>query len=182
MEADLKSVIYSTETIQARVADLAAKISEDYRDKNPVMICLLKGAVVFYADLIRNMDLYLELDFMAVSSYGSASTSSGVVSIRKELDKSIEGRHVILVEDIIDTGLTLLEVCKILKARKPASLIVCCLLDKSSQRKHAIVPEYIGFSLTGNPFLVGYGLDYSGKYRNLPYVAELKPEVYELPS
>jgi hypoxanthine phosphoribosyltransferase len=179
MQADLKSVLYSAEQIQARVAELASKISQDYRDKNPVMICLLKGAVVFYADLIRYMDLFLELDFMSVSSYAAAATSSGIVNVRKDLDKSIEGRHVILVEDIVDTGLTLTEVTKLLKARNPASLITCCLLDKASQRTQSFQPEYVGFTLVGSPFVVGYGLDYSGKYRNLPYIAELKREVYQ---
>jgi hypoxanthine phosphoribosyltransferase len=116
---------------------------------------------------------------MSVSSYASAATSSGTVNVRKDLEKSIEGRHVILVEDIVDTGLTLMEVTKLLRARKPASLIVCCLLDKASQRTQPIQPEYVGFTLVGSPFVVGYGLDYGQKYRNLPYLAELKPEVYQ---
>ena len=172
--------MYTEEQLQNRVRELAAQISEDYRDKNPTMVCILKGAVMFYTDLLRAMPIPLSMDFMAVSSYGKSTKSSGEVEIRKDLSTSIEGKHVIIVEDIVDSGFTLTYLTRMLASRGAASIKLCTLLDKPSRRAPGITlkADYAGFEV-GNEFVVGYGLDYAEKYRNLPYIGILKPEVYE---
>ena len=181
MHNDIDRVLLSEEQIQKRVREMGAAIAEDYRDKNPVMICILKGAVMFYTDLLRAMPIRLSMDFMAVSSYGKRTKSSGEVEIRKDLSNSIEHRHVIIVEDIIDSGFTLTYLSRMLQARGAASLRICTLLDKPSRRAPGITlkSDYSGFEV-GDEFVVGYGLDYDETYRNLPYIGVLKPEVYEI--
>ena len=167
MEQDIAEILLDEATIQARVAELGAQLTQDYQGKEVIMICILKGAVVFYADLVRAMDVHMKMDFMGISSYG----------ITKDIDSSITGKHVIIAEDIMDSGLTLSHLLRLLKERKPASIRICCLLDKPSRRECDITPDYYGFIIP-NKFVVGYGLDYMGLYRNLPYVGVLKPEVY----
>ena len=180
MQNDIASVLISEEAIQARVREMGAQIAEDYRDKNPVMICILKGAVMFYTDLLRAMPIHCSMDFMAVSSYGNRTKASGEVEIRKDLSNSIENRHVIIVEDIIDSGFTLTYLSRMLRARGANSLKICTLLDKPSRRAPGItlVSDYSGFNVP-DAFVVGYGLDYAERYRNLPYIGVLKPEIYE---
>jgi hypoxanthine phosphoribosyltransferase len=177
MIEDIKEILFDETSIKRRVGELGQKIAEDYRGKSPVMVGILKGGVPFLADLIRQIDLPLEYDLMAVSSYGASTKSSGVVKILKDMDISIEGRDIIIVEDIVDTGLTLHYLLDNLKSRRPNSLKVCTILDKPSQRKVQIQPDYNGFEIP-NVFVVGYGLDYAGKYRNLPYIGVLKEEIY----
>ncbi len=162
-------VLVSAEELQARIDELAAAIAADYVDKHPVLICVLKGAVFFIADLTRRLPFDLEIEFMAVSSYGQSSESSGVVRILKDLDTDIEGRHVLIVEDIIDSGLTLQYLTKSLRTRNPASLEICRLLSKPSRRTAELECRYTGFEIP-NEFVVGYGLDHAEKYRNLPYL------------
>ncbi len=174
---DIKKVLIDEESLQNKVKELGKKITEDYRDKDLLLICVLKGAVVFVSDLMKRIDLPVEVDFMAVSSYGSDTKSSGVVRILKDLNKGIEGKHVLIVEDIIDSGLTLSYLIENLKARGPESVEICTILDKPERRKTNINIKYTGFQVP-DEFVVGYGLDYAEKYRNLPYVAVLKEEVY----
>lgn len=166
-------VLISEEQLQARLDELAAEITRDYRDLCPVIVCVLKGAVIFMADLVRRLDFDLEMDFMAVSSYGSSTDSSGVVRILKDLDMDIKGRHVLVVEDIIDSGLTLTYLVKNLKSRNPASLEICTLLNKPGRRKTALPCRYTGFSIP-DAFVIGYGLDYAEQGRNLSFIAELE--------
>ena len=177
MDQDIAEVLLDAETIRARIAELGAQLAADYRGKEVVMIGILKGAVVFYADLARAMDLRLKMDFMGISSYGDAQKTSGIVRITKDVDTSITGKHVIIAEDIMDSGLTLSYLLRLLRERKPASVRICCLLDKPERRECDITPDYCGFIIP-NRVVVGYGLDYMGLYRNLPYVGVLKPEVY----
>lgn len=177
IEDDIKEILVTEEEIQNRIQELAAQLSEEYRDKNPLIVGVLKGAIPFLADLVKRMDIYLEMDFMAVSSYGAATRSSGVVKILKDLDGIIEGRHLIIVEDIIDSGLTLSYLVDILKRREPKSIKVVTLLDKPARRRVDLKPDYTGFTVR-DEFVVGYGLDYAERYRNLPYVGVLKPNVY----
>ena len=158
--------------LQQRVRELGAEISNDYADKDLVLVCVLKGAVFFLSDLMRAIDLPCEVDFMAVASYGSATDSSGVVRILKDLDTVIEGRDVLIVEDIVDSGLTLSYLMRNLKARGPRSLEVCALLTKPDRRKVELPARYIGFEIADR-FAIGYGLDHAERYRNLPYVAAL---------
>ncbi len=165
-------VLISEEQLKARLDELAAEITHDYKDLCPVIVCVLKGAVIFMADLVRRLDFELEIDFMAVSSYGSSTDSSGVVRILKDLDTDIKGRHVLVVEDIIDSGLTLTYLLKNLNSRGPASLEVCTLLNKPSRRKTSLPCRYTGFSIP-NAFVIGYGLDYAEQGRNLSFIAEL---------
>lgn len=177
MHPDIERILIPGDVITRKVEELGKKISGDYRGKTILMVAILKGAVIFLADLARQVKVPLEIDFMAVSSYGKASESSGVVRILKDLDRSIEGRHVILVEDIVDSGLTLKYMLDNLSTRKPASLKICTLLDKPSRRKADVTPDYNGFVIP-DEFVVGYGLDYGERYRNLKDIAVLKPEVY----
>lgn len=174
---DIKYVLISEEQLKKRVEELANQLLAEYRGKNPIFLCILKGSVHFFSDLTRAFNDYCEIDFLAISSYGNARKTSGIVRINKDLDMSITGRHVIIVEDIMDSGLTLSHLTSVLKAREPASLKIVSLLDKPERRECAITPDYFGFVIP-NEFVVGYGLDFAGTYRNLNYVGVLKPEVY----
>ncbi len=175
---DIESVMISDEQIQARVRELGAQISADYEGKTVLLVAVLRGAAIFLADLSRAMTVPVELDFMAVSSYGSSTKSSGVVRILKDLDEQIEGRHVLVVEDILDTGLTLKYLLKNLASRKPASLEVVTLLNKEGKQRVPISCKYSGFSVP-DEFVVGYGLDFAERYRNLPYIGVLRPSAYQ---
>lgn len=177
MHPDLQEILLTEQQIARKVQELGERISEDYRGNDILMVGVLKGAVIFMADLVRRITVPVSIDFMAVSSYGKASESSGVVQILKDLDRNIAGRHVILVEDIVDTGLTLKYMMENLSTRKPASLKICTLLDKPSRRKADVTPDYNGFVIP-DKFVVGYGLDCAEKYRNLRDIGVLKPEVY----
>lgn len=166
MSMENKAVLLSAEEIAKKIKVLADQISADYREKNPLLICVLKGAVIFLSDLIRHIEVPVEIDFMAVSSYGADTDSSGVVRIQKDLDRSITGRDVLIVEDIVDTGLTLNYLCDILQSRNPASIKVVTLLDKPERRRVPFEPDYCGFIIPDH-FVIGYGLDYNGDYRYL---------------
>ena len=168
-------VLITKEELEKRIDELASAISADYEGTRPVLICVLKGAVFFIADLVRRLPFDLEIEFMAVSSYGQSSESSGVVRILKDLETDIEGRHVLIVEDVIDSGLTLQYLTRSLKARNPASLETVTLLSKPSRRTAELECRYTGFEIS-NEFVVGYGLDYAEKYRNLPAIAVLDGE------
>ena len=172
MERIFGKPLITQKAIEKRIRELGAKITADYEGKDLLMICLLKGAYTFFADLVRNIQLPVLVDFMMVSSYGDRSASSGSISIIQELSSSIEGKDVLLVEDIIDSGLTLEYIYETLQAKRPNSLKLCVLLDKAERRKHEVPMEYIGFTVP-NKFIIGYGLDYQDKYRNLPYIAIL---------
>lgn len=169
MAKGLVGQLYSVEQIQGRVAELGAEISRDYAGQEIVVIGVLKGAFVFCADLLRTLAVPAQVDFMAVSSYGSSTESSGVIKILKDLDLNIEGRHVLLVEDIVDSGLTLKYLREYLAHHNPASLRICVLLDKPSRRKTDVPVDYTGFSIP-DEFIVGYGIDYAEQYRHLPYI------------
>jgi hypoxanthine phosphoribosyltransferase len=173
---DIKPLI-TTEEIDAKLKELGALISADYKGENLLLVGVLRGAFMIMADLARNIDLPVEFDFMAVSSYGASTQTSGVVRILKDLDEEIEGRHVLIVEDIIDSGLTLNYLLKSLRVRKPASLEIATLLLKEGIQRVPLDVKYVGFSI-GPEFVVGYGLDYAGAYRNLPDICVLKPEVF----
>lgn len=177
MRNDIERIFFSAEEIEETVKALGKKITEDYMDKNPLLIGVLKGSFVFMADLIKNIDTYCELDFMAVSSYGNGTTSTGAVKITKDLNEDIEGRHIIIIEDILDSGITLNYLKNYLSMRNPASISICTLLDKSARRQADIYADYVGFDCP-DAFIVGYGLDYAEKYRNLPYIGVLKKEIY----
>ena len=174
---DVQEVLITEEQLQRRVAEMGARIAADYTDKTPVLICVLKGASMFLVDLMRAAPIPLEVDYMAISSYGASTKSSGVVRILKDLDTVIEGRHVLVVEDIVDTGLTLKYITDLLAARSPASLRICTLLDKRENRRTQVTVDYAGFVIP-NRFVIGYGLDYAEVYRNLPFIGVLKPEIY----
>lgn len=178
MKSDIKKILIDEETLKAKVKELGEKITKDYKDKDLLLICVLKGAVVFVSDLMKTIELPLNIDFMAISSYGSGTKSSGVVRILKDLESSIEGRDVLIVEDIIDSGLTLSYLVECLKARNPKSIEICTILDKPERRTADLYIKYTGFKVP-DEFVVGYGLDYAEKYRNLPYIAVLKEEVYQ---
>jgi len=178
MYNDLKKILISKEEIDKRIKELAAELDRDYAGKRPLMVAILKGSIMFYADLIRAMTIPLELDFMAISSYGNKTKSSGEVRMIKDLDRSIEGRHLIIVEDIVDSGYTLSYLKRMLYSRHPESVKICTLLDKFECREVPLEPDYKGFDI-GNEFVVGYGLDYAEKYRNLPEIGILKEEIYE---
>jgi hypoxanthine phosphoribosyltransferase len=173
----VERIIISEEDIQTRVQELGQAISADYGDEPIALICILKGGLMFLCDLAKHITSPVTYDFMSVSSYGDATESSGVVRITKDLEESIEGKHVIIVEDIIDTGLTLSYLLNNLHSRNPASLRICTLLNKVSNRKVEIAVDYIGFEVP-NEFLVGYGLDFRQFYRNIPYIFVPKPEYY----
>jgi hypoxanthine phosphoribosyltransferase len=177
MEKLIEKVLISEDELKTRVAELGKQISEDYQGKELLIIGIFKGAVPFLADLIRKIKIPLRYDFMAVSSYGSSTRSSGAVRILKDLDTSVEDRHVLIVEDIVDTGLTLKYLKENLARRHPLSLKIVTLLDKPERREVEVQPDYNGFIIP-NEFVVGYGLDFNELYRNLPYVGVLKPEVY----
>lgn len=177
MADDLTEVLFTKEQLQTRVRELGEQITRDFEGKDPVFIGVLKGCFVFMADLLRCIDLKSEMDFMAVSSYGSGTSSTGAVKITKDLNRDIEGRHVVLVEDILDSGITLSYLRNYLSGRKPAGISIVTLFDKPARRRADIHADYAGFECP-DAFIVGYGLDYAEKYRNLPYVAVLKPEIY----
>ncbi|WP_078393349.1 hypoxanthine phosphoribosyltransferase [Shouchella patagoniensis] len=178
MKNDMKEILLSEEQIQEKVKELGHDITEEYRDRFPLFVGVLKGALPFMADLIKAVDTHLEIDFMDVSSYGKGTVSSGEVKIVKDLDTKVEDRDVLIVEDIIDSGLTLSYLVELFKYRKARSVKVVTLLDKPEGRKVDLVPDKTGF-IVPDEFVVGYGLDFAERYRNLPYVGILKPEVYE---
>jgi len=177
MNQDIAKVLISEEELQARIAEMGAQLSEEYEGKDVVLVCILRGAVHFFSDLARHMTCRAVFDFMSISSYGNSSRTSGVVRIAKDMDTAITGRHVLIIEDIMDSGYTLKHLKKLLLSREPASLKICCLLDKPSRRECDITPDYTGFTIP-NEFVVGYGLDCENYYRNLPYVGVMKPEIY----
>jgi hypoxanthine phosphoribosyltransferase len=177
MMPDVKEVLITSQEIDDKVREIGARITEDYKGEKPLLIGILRGAVVIMSDLMRYIDLQCELDFMDISSYGTGTSSSGVVRILKDLEEDITDRHVLIVEDIIDTGLTLSYLLRSLQARKPASLEICALLSKPSRRRADLDVRYLGFEVP-DEFVVGYGLDYAGAYRNLPDICVLKPEVF----
>ena len=179
MEKNIQRVLLSEEQIQAKVEEFAKILSEEYADKDPVFVGVLKGVVIFFADMVRRINIPCEIDFMCLSSYGGTN-STGNVAVKKDLSVDIKGRHVVILEDIYDTGNSLDFLYKYLLGRDPASLKICTLLDKPERRKPGVtlVPDYIGFTIP-NEFVVGYGLDFNEHYRNLPYIGVLKPEAYE---
>jgi hypoxanthine phosphoribosyltransferase len=174
---DIQEMLISEDQLRQRIRELAHAIEADYAGKELLLIGILKGAVMFMVDLVRELPGPLQMDFMAISSYGNSTESSGVVRILKDLEESIEGRDVLIVEDIIDSGLTLQYLIESLQRRNPASLRVCALLDKNKAQVKVLVPHYVGFHIPDR-FVVGYGLDYAQRYRNLPYIGVLKPTVY----
>lgn len=175
---DIEKVLISEEELQNKVAQLGEQLSHDYKDRFPLAIGILKGAVLFMGDLLKKMDtVYLEMDFMDVSSYGNSTVSSGEVKIIKDLNTSVEGRDILIIEDIIDSGLTLSYLVDLFYYRKAKSVKIVTLLDKPAGRKADIKPDYVGF-VVPDSFVVGYGLDYAEKYRNLPYIGVLKPKIY----
>jgi hypoxanthine phosphoribosyltransferase len=178
LEKITKEVMISEQEIKDKVKELGKMITEDYKGKDLVVICVLKGAIMFVSDLIKEIKVPLAIDFMAVSSYGNSTKSSGVVKIIKDLDDSIEGKDVLIVEDIIDSGLTLAYLLDNLESRDPKSIEICTLLDKPTGRKTDVNTKYVGFEIK-DEFVVGYGLDYAEKYRNVPHIFVLKEEVYQ---
>lgn len=178
LEDDLARILIQKEKLQARVQELGAQISADYGESRPLLVCVLKGGVMYLSDLSRALSIAHEIDFMAISSYGGTRLeSSGVVRILMDLNTNIQDRHVLIVEDIIDTGRTLQYITENLRTREPASLKICALLNKQERREVEIELDYVGFDIP-NEFVIGYGLDYDELYRNLPYIGVLKPEVY----
>ena len=177
MLKDVERILITSEEIGARVRELGQQITNDYAGQDILMIGVLRGAVIFMSDLARAIKRPIDIDFMAISSYGLSTNSSGVVRILKDLDEVVQGRHLLIVEDIIDSGLTLNYLVENLKSRKPASVRICTLLSKPDRRKVDVQVDYNGFIIP-DYFVVGYGLDYAGKYRNLPFIGILKPEIY----
>ena len=179
MEKDIQQILISQEQIQERLRSLGEELTRDYADKNPIVVGVLKGVVIFYADMIRQIKVPCQMDFLWLSSY-EGTDSSGHIAMKKDLSTDIRGRHVLILEDIFDTGSSLDYTYRHLMTKEPASIKICTLLDKPSRRKPGITlkADYVGFEIP-NAFVVGYGLDYNEKYRNLPYVGLLKPEVYE---
>lgn len=178
MRDDIDHILISEADLQKRVAELGEQISRDYAGKAPLLVSVLRGSFIFMADLTRHIQPFCQVDFMAVSSYGAGTVSSGQVNIVKDLTDSVEGKDIIVVEDILDSGNTLSYLFQLLKARNPASLRLCTLLDKPSRRTKPIQADYVGFTVP-DEFVVGYGLDYDELYRNLPYIGVLKPQVYQ---
>ena len=176
MRRDIERILISEEEIQKKVAEMGKKISQDFRDKDPLFVGVLKGCFIFMADLMRYVDIRCSMDFMAVSSY-SGTSSTGAVKINKDLSEDIEGRHIIIVEDILDSGVTLNYLKNFLMVRKPASISIATLMDKPARRKADVYADYSCFEIP-DAFVVGYGLDYNERYRNLPYIGVLKPEIY----
>ena len=177
MHKDVEQILYTEEELRSRVRELGSQITADYAGREPLLISVLRGSYIFMADLTRAIHLNVTVDFMAVSSYGAGTVSSGQVEIKKDLSDSIEGKDLIIVEDILDSGNTLYYLLDVLRARKPASIRLCTLMDKPERRTRPIKADYVGFTIP-DAFIVGYGLDYAEKYRNLPYVGILKPNVY----
>ena len=178
LKDDMVEILVTEEELQARIAELGRAITVDYQGKDLLAVCILRGAIIFLSDLTRQITIPHEIDFMAVSSYGGTRTeSSGVVRILMDLTTSIEGRDVLIVDDIVDTGLTLDYIINNLKTRRPASLRTCVLLSKQARREVDVPVDYVGFDIP-DKFVVGYGLDYDEKYRNLPFIGVLKPELY----
>ena len=178
LQDNVEKIMLTAEQIARRIDELAAQLDQQYQGRKPLVVCILKGSTIFFADLIRAMRSTMEVDFMAVSSYGSGTVSSGELKIKKDLTVDIAGRDVLLVEDIIDSGNTLYRLKQMLHKRKPASLNIVTLLDKPQRREVPIEPDYTGFVIE-DEFVIGYGLDYAEEYRNLPYVGVLKRSVYE---
>lgn len=176
MRSDIERILISEEEIQKKVSEMGKKISDDFREKDPLFVGVLKGCFIFMADLMRYVDIRCSMDFMAVSSY-SGTSSTGAVKINKDLSEDIEGRHIIIVEDILDSGVTLSYLKQYLMVRKPASVSIATLMDKPARRKADIYADYSCFEIP-DAFVVGYGLDYNERYRNLPYIGVLKPEIY----
>ncbi len=178
MDQDIDHILVSEEQLRQKVAELGAQISRDYEGRDLLMVSILKGGAVFMADLMRTVTIPCAIDFMVVSSYGGANTeSTGLVKIVKDLDADLSGKDVLIVEDILDTGITLSNLLPMLRLRNPSSVKLCTILSKPSRRKADIEPDYLGFEVP-DEFVVGYGLDFDEKYRNLPYVGVLKPEIY----
>lgn len=177
MNRDIDRILVSEQQLKDKVAELGAAISRDYDGHDLLLVSILKGSVVFMADLMRAISIPCGIDFMVVSSYGSGSTTSGLVKIVKDLDQDLTGKDVLIVEDILDTGITLSHLVPMLKMRNPSSVRICTILSKPSRRRANIEPDYLGFDVP-DEFVVGYGLDYAETYRNLPYVGVLKPEIY----
>ena len=173
---DIENVLISKDEIESRVAEMGRRITADFRDKDPIFVGVLKGCFIFMADLMRHVDIKCTMDFMAVSSY-SGTSSTGAVKITKDLSEDIEGRHVIIVEDILDSGVTLSYLKQYLMVRRPASISIATLMDKPARRKADVYADYSCFKVP-DAFVVGYGLDYNEHYRNLPYIGVLKPEIY----
>lgn len=179
MDQDIEKVLITEEEIKMKVTELGSILTNDYRDQFPLLVGVLKGALPFMADLMKRIDTYVEIDFMDVSSYGNQTVSSGEVKIIKDLDASVEGRDILIIEDIIDSGLTLSYLAELLRYRKAKSVKIVTLLDKPAGRKVNIQADYVGFEVP-DEFVVGYGLDFAEKYRNLPYIGVLKPRVYQV--
>ncbi|MCB6366397.1 hypoxanthine phosphoribosyltransferase [Intestinibacillus massiliensis] len=177
MKNDIQEVLFSEEQLRAKVAEMGAQITKDYEGKNPLIVSVLKGSYVFMADLTRQIDTKCNIDFMVVSSYGNGTKTTGEVQIIKDIESQIEGRDLLIVEDILDSGVTLSYLMKILKARGANSIRLCTLLSKPERRKVDVHIDYLGFEIP-DEFVVGYGLDYAECYRNLPYIGILKPSVY----
>jgi hypoxanthine phosphoribosyltransferase len=180
LEQDIARVLITEDQLRARTQELAQQISQDYKGKELVLVCVLKGGVAFLADLMREIKIPHAIDFMAISSYGASTESSGIVRILKDLDMNIDGKHILIVEDIIDTGHTLSYIISNLQTRHPASVRICALLSKPARRESDVPVDYIGFEIP-NEFVVGYGLDFAERYRNLRFIGILKPEVYRTP-
>lgn len=176
MHDSIERILLSEEQIKTRIAELGKELAADYADKNPIFVGILKGVVIFFSDIVRAVPISCQFDFMAVSSY-SGTNSTGIIKVKKDLSADIEGRHVVILEDILDSGLTLKYTTEYLKSKNPASVKICTFLDKPERRQSDVVADYIGFTIP-NLFVVGYGLDYDEEYRNLPYVGVLKPEAY----
>lgn len=176
MQRDIAKILITEEEIRVRLRELGQQLTEDYKDKNPIFVGILQGVVVFFGNMIQQIPVYCQTDFMCVSSY-SGTESSGQLLIKKDLSADIRGRHVVILEDIVDTGHTLCKVLELLRSREPASIKICALLDKPERRENPVTIDYVGFTIP-NEFVVGYGLDYNEQYRNLPFVGVLKPEIY----
>lgn len=178
MNNEIQKIMYTELQIRQRVKEIAQQISNDFVGQEVLLVCVLRGSIIFTADLLRHITIPVKMDTIAVSSYGSETTSSGVVRLLKDLDENITDVNVLIVEDIVDSGLTLAYLINMLKQRKPASVKVCALLDKRERRKNNIIPDYCGFVIP-NEFVVGYGMDFDEHYRQLPFIGVLKPEIYQ---
>ena len=178
MNSDCEKILFTEKQLKKRIKAVALEVKRDYEGKSPLVIGILKGSIIFYADFVRYLDASAEFDFMAVSSYGSGTVSSGKLKIKKDLDRDITGRNILIVEDIIDSGFTMANLKALLLERGAGSVKIVTLLNKKERREHDIDPDYNCFDI-GNEFIIGYGLDYDEKYRSLPYIAVLKREVYE---